>query len=121
MADWHTKEQRSYNMSRIRGSKTGPELKLRDSLKNLGFTYQPKGIYGRPDFANRKIRTAVFIDGCFWHGCPEHYIKPKSNRGYWLPKIRKNAERDRAVNKHLQAQGWRVIRVWEHSLKKIAR
>ena len=119
MADRHTKEQRSYNMSRIRGSKTGPELKLRNALKALGFTYQPKGIYGRPDFANRKIKTAVFIDGCFWHGCDTHYIKPKSNTNFWRQKLKHNIERDKAVNQKLEKEGWKIIRVREHDIRKI--
>jgi DNA mismatch endonuclease (patch repair protein) len=69
-------------MSRIRSSNTKPEQKVRAVLKGLSFTYQPKGIYGRPDFANKKEKIAVFIDGCFWHGCTEHYSKPKSNLDY---------------------------------------
>ena len=117
MADVHTKAQRSYNMSRIRGSKTKPELKIKKLMLALGFTYQPKGISGRPDFSDKRRKIAVFIDGCFWHGCPKHYKKPKSKRGYWLPKIRKNAERDKKVSAALKRSGWKVIRIWEHELK----
>ena len=119
MADNLTADKRSRIMASIRGRDTRLELRVKPLLKALGFAYQPRGIYGRPDFANRKEKVAIFVDGCFWHGCPEHYIKPKSNRGYWLPKIRKNVKRDNTVDKHLKTQGWRVVRVWEHSFKKI--
>jgi DNA mismatch endonuclease (patch repair protein) len=117
MADVLTKKQRSYCMSRIRSSKTKPELKLKRLMKSLGFLYQPKGILGKPDFADKKRKIAVFIDGCFWHGCSKHFIKPKSNRGYWLPKIKQNKKRDMEVSATLKKAGWKVIRIWEHELK----
>ncbi|MQY67939.1 MAG: hypothetical protein GH150_00945 [Hadesarchaea archaeon] len=69
MADVLTPKQRSYNMAQIRASNTKPELKIRQVMMALGFTYHPKGIYGNPDFANRKHKMAIFIDGCVWHGC----------------------------------------------------
>ena len=116
MTDVLTKKQRSYNMSMIKSSKTKPELKIKKLLKILGFSYQPK-IYGRPDFANRKEKIAVFIDGCFWHKCPKHFVKPKSNIKFWEEKIRKNIERDREVNRKLRKRGWKVIRIWEHKIK----
>jgi DNA mismatch endonuclease (patch repair protein) len=112
-----TKQQRSYIMSRISGSKTKPELKLKPLMRTLGFAYQPKGIYGRPDFANRKQKIAIFVDGCFWHKCPNHYSRPKSNLSYWNPKIKRNVERDIGVNSRLRKEGWKVIRVWEHSIQ----
>lgn len=102
-------------MSQIRSTKTLPELKLKRRL--LGFIYQPKGIYGKPDFADRKKKVAVFIDGCFWHGCSKHYIKSKTNSAYWTPKIKRNVLRDRLVDKTLAKQGWKVVRFWEHELK----
>ncbi len=113
------KEKRSYNMSMIRSKSTKPELKLKPILEAIGFEYQPKNIYGRPDFANRKNKVALFIDGCFWHGCPEHYISPKNNMKFWKNKITVNMARDKIVNKKLEADGWRVIRIWEHSIKNI--
>ena len=116
MADVLTKKQRSYCMSQIRSSKTKPELKLKKLMKSLGFSYQPKGIIGKPDFADKRRKIAVFIDGCFWHGCPKHYKMPKSNKAYWLPKIKKNMARDRKVSKFLKKAGWKVLRVWEHEL-----
>ena len=116
MPDNLTKDQRSYNMSRIRSSKTNPEIKVGSALRLLGFAYQPKGIYGRPDFVNRKEKIVVFVDGCFWHGCSAHYKKPRSNKAYWSAKIKRNTARDKAVNLHLRSNGWRIIRIWEHSI-----
>lgn len=116
MSDKITKAQRSRIMSSIRSSKTAPELKLKPLMKRSGFVYQPKTIYGRPDFANRKLRIVVFVDGCFWHKCPKHYVEPSSNKAYWKSKILYNVRRDRAVNKRLEWEGWMVIRVWEHEL-----
>ena len=118
MADVHTKEQRGYNMSRIRSSKTKTELKFKSLFKALGFTYQPKNVYGKPDFIHKKEKIAVFVDGCFWHGCPKHFRMPKSNRKFWSEKIRKNAERDKIVTKNLRKDGWKVLRVWEHNIKR---
>mgnify|MGYP001610348126 CR=1 FL=1 len=118
MADVHSPEQRSYNMARIRSSKTKPELKLKKVMNSLGFIFQPK-IYGKPDFANIKEKTAVFIDGCFWHKCPKHYVKPKTNSLFWNQKINKNVLRDKKVTYELKKDGWRVIRIWEHKIKKL--
>ena len=115
--DRHTKKQRSHNMSMIRSTKTKPELMLKRIMRIMGFSYQPKGIIGKPDFASKKYRIAVFIDGCFWHKCPKHYIKPKSNIDFWKDKIRKNVKRDRTTTKKLKKDGWKVIRIWEHDLK----
>ncbi len=117
MTDVHTKTQRSYNMSRIRSSKTKAELKLINFFRSLGFKYQPKNVYGKPDFANSREKIAIFVDGCFWHKCPKHFIKPKSNVKFWEEKIRKNIKRDREVNKKLREIGWKIIRIWEHELK----
>ena len=117
MTDVHTKEQRSYNMSMIKSSKTKPELKLKKTLKLIGFLYQPKNIIGKPDFVNKKEKIAIFIDGCFWHKCSEHYKEPSSNKKFWKEKINKNIERDRKITKKLKKDGWKVIRIWEHNLK----
>lgn len=115
MTDRITKEQRSTNMSKIRSSKTKPELKLKPLLKKLGFTFQPQGIFGKPDFANKKQKIAIFIDGCFWHGC-RCKTRPKSNIVFWETKIKRNKHRDSLVNKTLKRQGWKVVRIWEHEL-----
>lgn len=117
MADVHTKKQRSYNMSRVKSSETKIELKLKPFMKKIGFTYQPKNIYGKPDFARRKEKVTIFVDGCFWHKCPKHYKEPKSNKKFWKEKINKNVERDKKITKKLRRDGWKVIRVWDHDLK----
>lgn len=119
MADVHTKEQRSYNMSRIRSVETKAELKLKKFFRALGFVYQPKNVYGKPDFVYRKEKIAIFVDGCFWHKCPRHFKIPASNRKFWLEKINKNTERDKKVTKKLKQDGWSIIRIWEHSINKI--
>lgn len=73
---------------------------------------------GRPDFVFPKARLVIFVDGCFWHGCPLHGRKPDSNQDYWLPKLARNISRDRRISRQLRKAGWRVLRLWQHSLKK---
>ena len=102
-------------MSRIRGKNTKPELICKKRLK--GFKYQPKNLFGDPDFINYKKKTVVFIDGCFWHKCPKHFIKPKSNKIYWLSKIERNVLRDKEVTFAYRKSGWKVKRIWGHELK----
>jgi len=116
MADNMTKEQRSYCMSRIKRSHTKPELILKDMLKN--FEHDQKGIFGNPDFINWVRKIVIFIDGCFWHKCPEHFKWPRSNQGYWTPKIKKNVIRDKEVSLAYKSAGWKVVRIWEHELKQ---
>lgn len=81
--------------------------------------YRVKGcqLEGRPDLVFPGRRLAVFVDGCFWHSCPEHATKPKKNARFWAEKLARNRERDKEVNRKLAQQGWRVIRVWEHETK----
>lgn len=73
---------------------------------------------GKPDFAFSKQKVAVFVDGCFWHGCPACYTRPKTNRAFWDKKREDNMARDKRVNRQLRQQGWKVIRIWQHSLHK---
>jgi DNA mismatch endonuclease (patch repair protein) len=75
----------------------------------------------RPDFVFRARRLVVFVDGCFWHGCPRHGTRPQDNRGFWLKKFRANRVRDRCNTRDLRGAGWRVVRLWEHELKPKAR
>lgn len=117
MADVLTKEQRSYNMSRIKSRDTKPELVMREALKGLRFQYQPS-IFGKPDFASKKHNIAVFIDGCFWHGCPKCYREPSENNEFWKNKISGNKKRDRQVTRRMRQDGWRVVRIWEHIIRK---
>lgn len=94
------------------------ELKLAALLRAAHVTgwrrHQP--LPGRPDFVFRAQRLALFVDGCFWHGCPKHGRNPGSNRSYWLPKLRRNRQRDAQVKRRLRASGWAVLRLWEHDL-----
>jgi DNA mismatch endonuclease (patch repair protein) len=75
-------------------------------------------LFGKPDFAFRKRRLAVFVDGCFWHGCPKHARQPKSNRAFWRQKLSANKTRDLLVNRELRKRGWLVVRIWECALQK---
>lgn len=100
---------------------TRPELVLRRALFSRGLRFRvdypiccDDGRPIRPDVVFTRRRVAVFLDGCFWHGCPEHQVIPKANRGYWEPKLRRNRERDRETDRRLIGAGWRVVRVWEH-------
>jgi len=117
--DTHTKEQRSYNMSRIRSSDTKPELQFRHFIWKKGIRgYRlHKKIRGKPDLYFSSKRIAVFIDGCFWHQCPECFKKPKSNKTYWNKKIRGNVERDLDTDIFLENSGVHVLRFWEHEVK----
>ncbi len=103
---------------RSRGNQA-TELKFAAILRAAGITgwrrHQP--LPGRPDFAFPRERVAVFVDGCFWHGCRRHCRMPKSRGAYWIPKIDRNKARDRTVCRLLRKQGWRVLRIWEHSLR----
>lgn len=106
-------------MSRIRSKDTSPEVRLRKVLWRLGFRYRTKSqLPGRPDLVIRRYRTVLFIDGCFWHRCPEHYTRPHSNSEFWKRKIAKNVRRDRKVDRQLRLLGWRVLRVWEHEVRR---
>jgi DNA mismatch endonuclease, patch repair protein len=120
MADVHTKKQRSFNMSRIKGRNTKPEILLRKLLWREGYRYSLRGadIPGKPDLIFRKRKIVIFIDGCFWHRCPQHFQQPSNNADFWRKKIDSNVMRDRKVDKQLQADGWKVLRFWEHDLTK---
>jgi DNA mismatch endonuclease (patch repair protein) len=107
-------------MARIRGRDTTPEVLLRNALWHNGVRYRKNlrvlGI--RPDIVFVKAKLAVFVDGCFWHGCPEHYVRPRSsNPAFWAAKLATNTERDERQMNRLEADGWRVIRVWEHQVR----
>jgi len=107
-----------------RKSDTRPEVELRSALHRAGLRFRKDyavrpdgGRVIRVDVAFPRVRVAVFIDGCFWHRCPEHGNEPRSNRVYWDTKLSRNVERDREVEARLSAAGWRVLRVWEHSVR----
>lgn len=106
-------------MSRIRGKNTSPEKLVRGGLRAAGFTgYRTNSsLPGRPDIIFPKARLAVFVDGCFWHKCPEDYKEPDTRKDFWKKKIERNVIRDRQVNGILSSQGWTVVRFWEHQVK----
>ncbi|MDJ0105624.1 very short patch repair endonuclease [Rhodococcus erythropolis] len=111
---------RSRNMRAIRRTDTKPEVALRLALHRLGLRYRkdfPIRIDGRlirPDIVFTRRRVAVFVDGCFWHCCPEHGRNPGVNQEYWSPKLRRNMERDKAQTELLERADWTVLRIWEH-------
>jgi DNA mismatch endonuclease (patch repair protein) len=106
-------------MSRIRGRDTAPELALRRALWKEGvrFRVNVRDLPGRPDIASKKAKVAVFVDGCFWHGCPEHYRAPRTRRAYWEEKIRRNQERRRQVMQQYPPD-WQAFEVFECVLGK---
>lgn len=120
MADWLSPEQRSRNMASIRskGNATTERtfLQLLRRARISGWR-RHVNLPGKPDFIFRLQRLAVFIDGCFWHGCPRCYRLPEQNRPYWKAKVLSNRRRDRRRARELRSLNWRVMRVWEHSLK----
>ncbi len=117
-----TKEQRHKNMSHIRASNTKPEIMLRKALWHKGLRYRKnyKELIGKPDIVITRCKIAIFVDGDFWHGKNMDAIEKRiqSHRTYWLPKIRRNRERDAEVNDALTEQGWIVLRFWESDIKK---
>lgn len=106
-------------MSRIHGKDTKPEMILRRALWHRGLRYRLHyKLPGHPDIVFIKSKTVIFVDGCFWHGCPEHGQHVKTNRSFWNTKIRKNKERDKEVARQLKEAGWTVLRFWEHDIHK---
>lgn len=121
MTDKVSKEVRSKIMSSIKGTGTKMELAVKPVLEALGFEYQPVGVFGHPDFAHREQMVALFLDGCFFHGCPDHYVQPGDNAVFWADKVMGNRKRDQAARLLLEDAGWRVIRVWEHDLEAVVK
>jgi DNA mismatch endonuclease (patch repair protein) len=126
MPDVFTKAKRSDVMSRIRsrGNKD-TELALAKLLRangikgwrrhaSLKFQISSSKFQVKPDFVFRKLKLAMFVDGCFWHGCPKHSTKPQNNRTFWQRKFSANKTRDQVVTRTLKRAGWRVLRLWEH-------
>ena len=121
MADNHSKEARSRNMSHIRSKDTKPEVAVRKYLFSKGFRYRKnvRDLPGCPDIVLPKYRTVIFVNGCFWHkhDCPR-FVWPSSNQEYWRTKIERNVERDEQNYRLLKNNGWSVILIWECQLKK---
>lgn len=138
MSDVFDSAKRSEVMSRIRGKgNRSTEIALVSVLRSAGITGWRRHITLKlnsnspqtdsemsakllvtPDFQFRKVRLAIFVDGCFWHQCQMHSKIPKNNRDFWKIKLRRNVERDQEANRALRAAGWRVLRLWEHELRE---
>ena len=121
MADVFSQAKRSQVMSRIRSrGNRDTELALVKLLRRRRLTgwRRNQSLFGKPDFVFRQPRLAVFVDGCFWHGCPKHGAQPKNNRAFWRKKFARNQARDRLVNRTLRRAGWRVLRIWGHELAR---
>ncbi len=121
MADVFTKSRRSAVMARIRSSgNRDTELALIKMFRANRFTgwRRRQALFGKPDFVFRPRKVAVFVDGCFWHGCPRHCRMPTGNRRFWQQKLARNQARDRLVTRTLRQRGWRVLRIWEHELTR---
>lgn len=119
VVSWASSPAVRKSMQGNRSRDTSPELAVRRALHAMGLRYRVAarplpGLRRTADIVFRPARVAVFVDGCFWHGCPEHYVPPSSNTDYWLPKISRNQERDRETTTALEAAGWLVLRYWEH-------
>lgn len=121
MTDVFSPQKRSAIMSCIKGhDNKATEGRLIGLLRKHAITgwRRRAKVFGRPDFVFYNLRVAIFIDGCFWHGCPEHGSIPASNVSFWQRKIARNQFRDRTVNRLLRRSGWRVVRIWQHELRR---
>ena len=121
MADVFTREKRSEIMSRVKGrGNLATEIRLIRTFREYGLVgwRRRARIFGKPDFVFPTGRFAIFVDGCFWHGCPRHGSLPQTNNAFWREKLARNKKRDRLVNRQLKKVGWTPVRVWEHELHK---
>ncbi len=116
------KNTRSHVMAAVRArGNLSTEMRLRMLLVKrgiIGWRVLPKNIVGNPDFVFSDARLAIFVDGCFWHGCAHCYRRPSSNRDYWDAKVKRNMQRDKSLRAKLRRSGWSVLRIWEHELKE---
>jgi len=120
MPDVFTKEKRSEVMSRIRGKgNKDTELAMILILRKFHVSGWRRNqiVLGKPDFVFLREKIALFVDGCFWHGCPKHSNMPKNNREFWEKKLNGNKKRDKYVSRQLKIAGWSVVRIWEHDLR----
>ena len=123
MADWLTPEQRRRVMQAIKSKDTKPEMTVRRLVHRMGYRYRlhKKGLPGRPDLVFGGRRKIIFVHGCFWHAHSCKYGRaPKSRQGYWLPKLKRNKERDAENRSELRELGWRVMTIWECEIKDTA-
>lgn len=122
VADVHTKAQRSYNMSRIKGKNTKPEILVRKFLHSKGYRFRlhDKKLPGKPDIVLPKYKTVIFVHGCFWHGHKNcrYFVVPKTRTEWWLEKIEGNKKRDKQKFRELRKLGWKTVLIWQCKIKK---
>ena len=120
MTDIFTKKKRSEIMSKVKNRDSKIEVEFRKKLWHAGFRYSKNSTkyFGKPDIVLLKYQTVIFIDSCFWHGCKRHGSIPETRKKFWTEKIERNKSRDKEVSRHYKKNGWKVIRIWEHDLKK---
>jgi len=120
MADTFSKEKRSEIMSKIKGKNTSLEVKVRKELwkRKKGYKLHDPKLPGRPDISYRRQKVVIFLDGCFWHGCPDHFKMPDSNAEYWSNKIKSNIERRNKVKAELEEKGYTVLEFYECKVKE---
>lgn len=108
-------------MSAIKGKDTRIEIDFRKELWHEGFGYSKNSTkyFGKPDVILKKYKTVIFIDSCFWHGCEKHGSLPSTRKNFWKRKIVRNRQRDKEVSAYYKKSGWKIIRIWEHDVKKI--
>lgn len=119
MTDTISREARSNNMRAIRSARTSIEDAVSRGLWNRGYRFRrnSRSLPGKPDISIKKLRIAIFIDSCFWHGCSIHYRLPKSNVDFWQRKIERNRQRDGEITEYYRSLGWTVMRIWEHEIR----
>lgn len=121
VSDIYTRAKRSQIMSCVRGSgNRATELRMIELFRKYGIHGWRRNVSlsGKPDFVFQMNRLALFIDGCFWHGCSKHGAIPSNNRNFWKGKLTQNKVRDRITNRSLRSRGWQVLRIWQHELAK---
>lgn len=118
MTDNLTTEQRRKNMQAIRSISQIETIFSKELWKKgVRFRRNVKDLYGKPDIAIKKYKIVIFIDSCFWHQCPLHAVRPKSNTDYWEKKLARNVARDKEVNDYYEEREWKILRIWEHEIK----
>jgi DNA mismatch endonuclease (patch repair protein) len=124
MTDVFSRAKRSKIMSRVRGRENAAtELRLIQIFRQARISgwRRRRALFGKPDFTFSAARLVIFVDGCFWHGCPLHGSVPTANGEFWARKLSRNVERDRLVGMTLRARSWRVLRIWQHELRNPAK
>lgn len=120
MVDTFSSDKRSAIMRAVKAKDTKLEIAFRSALWKHGmrFCKHVKSLPGKPDIVFPSLRMSIFIDSCFWHGCPIHFRIPKSNINYWEHKINRNRQRDEEINRKYKEMGWEIVRIWEHEIKE---